>query len=140
MKRRHFVSLMSVVALAVAMLAGWPGPRAQATLSLTSLIVPQASIGPAKLGAGDAVSLSAALGKGAVVAKTKDQVSLRLPTGMLVARLYKGQVVDIETTSPAFATKSAVHVGSPASAVKSAYGNALQSNGSSLFLVGTKQK
>jgi hypothetical protein len=101
--------------------------------------VPQVSIGPAKLGAGDTVSLSTALGKGVVVAKSKDQVSLKLPTGMLMARLYKGQVVDIETTSLAFATKSGVHVGSPASAVKSAYGNALQNNGSSLFLIGTSQ-
>ena len=103
-------------------------------------IVPNLSIGPVKLMATTADKVASLLGTGAAVDKGKTQVSMRLPAGgKLLSRFYAGQVVDIETTSPAFATKSGIHVGSLAKDVKAAYGSALQTNGSSLFLVGTTQ-
>ena len=143
-KQHRFVSVFSIVSLAVVMAAGQPAASVRATAAPSSLIVPGVAIGPVALGpSAGAASIIAALGKGAAFDKRQDQVTQTAGTGNLKGiwkvRLYSGQVVDIETTSAAVATKSGIHVGSPAKDVKTAYGSALQTNGSSLFLVGTTQ-
>ncbi len=142
MKHHRFVPLFSIVSLAVVMAAGQPTANVRAASAAPSLIVVGVSMGPVKLGplpSGGVKGLMTALGNGAAADKSKTQVSLKEPAGgKLLVRVYAGQVVGIETTSPAFATKSGktgIHVGSPASDVKAIKG--IKFNGSSFYLVGT---
>ena len=104
MEHHRFVSLFSIVALAIVMAAGQPTASVRAGAAPASLIVPGVSLGPVALGpSAGAATVIAALGKGASFDKRQDQVTQTAGTGNLKGiwkvRLYNGQVVDVETTS-----------------------------------------
>lgn len=112
-----------------------PHASAQASAFVPNrTIVPQVRIGGLVLRAKNIAFIKRALGPG--VAASATQISQKQAQGSLVGLLYQGQVVEIETDSPLFATIQGIRVGSPANAVKAAFGAHLRSNGASLYMSG----
>lgn len=130
-------ALLAAVALLVGSLGSSSALAANPGARATPALVPNVSIGGAMLGAKSAAAVKKALGGGVAVSAAGDEVSQKQRIGPLVARIYAGQVVEIETTSPVFVTaQGGVHVGSPASAVRAAYGGTIKTNGDSLYIEG----